>query len=397
MPFWPPGGASPGAELRPLPPPPPKQLEVLHVQHAPQALNDIASRLAIVLPDGTPLGSRRPAVAETVVLLPGGPATAAPAHEMWSQGAPEQNVAAASARDIRSPAAPEQSVESSGMIVGPARDLDFPMQLAAPAGPGGNLLSLSQRLGMLLGPSVDTLPPSRRAARQSRQAGAGALLRRAQAQVLGQVNALTDAVLQHVLADTAVVLDQLPTLRGHEPESDSPQPVTRPPVDAESERNEQLRRTARDAEGDLLHLEESLRWRYASLSSAATGSLPRPGPKEVCPGAFWPSCEGQPPRGRVAAEPSDASRLRPAALPLERVREIERYRTQFVHHYCAAREAGIDRGSPSDPASTATWVIWPYLADLITASALEGVIEEVHVAMEQHVEELISKEIGQSS
>merc|ERR1712178_236387 len=80
----------------------------------------------------------------------------------------------------------------------------------------------------------------------------------------------------------------------------------------------------------------------------------------------------------------DAPQLRPAALPLERVREIEKYRNRFAQHCLACREAGIYRGDPGDTASVATWTIWPHIADAIVMAVVEEAIEDVHKAMECH-------------
>lgn len=81
--------------------------------------------------------------------------------------------------------------------------------------------------------------------------------------------------------------------------------------------------------------------------------------------------------------------------PLERVRNIEHYRARFAKHCLAAREAGIEVSGPGGAVpTTATWIIWPYLADCIVMAAVDGAIEEAHEAMESHIDEMIAHEVG---
>merc|ERR1712232_184473 len=160
---------------------------------------------------------------------------------------------------------------------------------------------------------------------------------------------------------------------------------------------------ARAAAAQLCDLEQELAKRYARSS---THTLPaedvwlRRSCTVKSAAADGASCRvgsldplrGMPVSHRTFAE--ETAELAPAALPLEQVREIDRYRTRFAHHCLGTREAGIDRSDPGDAAFIATWTIWPHLADAIALAAVESAIEEVHEAMESHVEELVLGEVA---
>lgn len=211
---------------------------------------------------------------------------------------------------------------------------------------------------------------------------------------------LTDAVLEHILADTVAQLDLLTG-------SSAPQPVALSVPESPAEYS-LAHQAVDDAELELGQLEEALAHRYSdsskedkpwlisrSIASSAagpsmdparsrnTGQVVGPGSSRILRSVVQLSLIVQQP-----------DKLQPAALPLERVQRIERYRTRFAHHCLAAREAGIERGGSDDAASTATWEIWPYLADSIAMAAVAGAIEECHAAMERHVDEMVRHEIG---
>lgn len=248
------------------------------------------------------------------------------------------------------------------------------------------------------------MAPRRKAAASFR---GPALLKSSQAKVLREVNALTDAVLEHILADTASLLDRLPC---------AAPPASETPLAEDAERilrttigfglldkplpvDELASQAARTALGELQQLEHTLEWRYTpacsmgatriqSLQDDATVHITSSSPPLRTRTCWLPHPE---PLDWVEGFPK---KMWPAALPLERVQNLEHYRTRFAHHCLASREAGIDRSGPGDAASTATWVIWPYLADSIALAAVEGAVEECHAAMEQHVDELVSRELG---
>mmetsp|Transcript_93883 Transcript_93883/g.238956 ORF Transcript_93883/g.238956 Transcript_93883/m.238956 type:complete len:192 (+) Transcript_93883:109-684(+) len=120
--------------------------------------------------------------------------------------------------------------------------------------------------------------------------------------------------------------------------------------------------------------------------------------RRVCGGGGGGGGGGGP--SRSAGEGKDVDeevvRLTHAALPVERVHEIERYRNQFAQHCLVAREAGIDMGvgTAECAISTATWLIWPHLADRISMMIVEEAIEETHAALEAHIDNMIRCEVG---
>jgi len=290
--------------------------------------------------------------------------------------------------------------------------------------------SVSERLSLLLGPrdppakSVVVPPPA-----PVPPARGSKLLRGNSATVFNNVNTLVDAVLQHILTDTTTVLNRLPEQAASSAQQARTEIVA-------SDDNLPMSH-AQEAREQLQDLEQTLRARYSerkpiadvqiettlgagcslgvrfapsqcgreytprvtALHALRGGSEPDQN-RSPCvlprPGAFSSS------RSQRAAayassrlaERDDWDDWHPAALPLQRVREIEKYRTRFAQHCLASREAGIDRSDIGDAASVATWTIWPHLADGIALATIEMAIEEVHEALESHVEELVSQEVG---
>ncbi|CAK0831339.1 unnamed protein product [Prorocentrum cordatum] len=414
--------ASPPFALRAAEQPRLSQLDVLHVQRScPLAAE---APLAILLPSGAALGSGRPQAALEAT-LPERPPQAEPALAPWMPGGP------------MAPAAARASGRGS---VGA-----WPLE--APADPRRRLRAVTEAIHQLLGPDLCAHgrglpprggPPPPAAAAAPRGA---AVLRSCKAAVISQADALADAVLQHVLGDTVGALNGLPGL-GLRPSSGPGTPRPRAPERAAGGGG-LAQRAARDAAAELVELEESLarcysasagsgpprpagaggavarragsegggrpaapeeglaRCRWAVVAAGAGGAgAQRAGPREEegrrarCRGEAGGGCSRGQHRGGRWPWGEEAPELWPAALPAERVRQLERYRTRFAHHCVATRESGIDRGWPGDAASTATWVIWPYLADSIAMAAVEGAIEDVHAALERHVDEMVSREIG---
>lgn len=337
-----------------------------------------------MLPDGAPLGSAlggglADVGAPTVVLLPGG-------------------------------AVPTWNTEPLGLLPS-VSVLEVPPPWPPTVQERGRerLLSVSHRLSALLGsePTPQQMRKAGRAGRSTRCAARGAeLLKGSKAVVLRQVDALTQAVLQHILEDTVAALGA-----SSGPAPSAPEVVAAWPAVKASHGPSLAQQAAQEAERELARVEAELLRRYwrevpsgpsASASSAwASSSKAMPSlPTAAAPpkaSVLLPAHRAGAAAGTssVGAEPTGW--LRPAALPLDRVREIEDYRMRFARHCLATREAGIDDGiPPGQPASRATWLIWPYLADCIAMAAVEEAIEETHAAMERHVDELVREEMAGS-
>jgi len=378
------------ADTTPLAPP---QLEVLHVQRR-EASKD-ADDIPIVMLDGTRLGTCGPTqdadsqahVASTVLLMP---------------------------RIDRIP--------TPGC-------LEPALPLKAPAAPVDRLQSLSERLSVLLGgPSpAPSSRPHHPPDMGHPQAKGSAILRGNYGAVLRHVDTLADAVLQRILADTTEELDRLTKQTVVSP---PPLPTPTPPG------NDCLETwAAREAACELEALEARLAQKYTdaqvglgplphnsgcpppaqALGGPATvavlphplsmtiqlGSVPGNGTSPVDGARWWIPPRPTRDKGRksciateICAPVHERRELRPAALPLARVRQIEQYRLRFARHCIAAREAGLDSGGLSDTSAIATWIIWPQLADDIATAIVESVVEEVHAAMERHVEEMVLREVG---
>lgn len=387
--------ASPLLSAAAAAPPPVPQLEVLHVQRTAGS----PESLAVVLPGGGFLGSgpgwesRVFQPAPTVVLLPGGlpPVARSPGGGDGLQELTLQELT------LQVPAETPAAVEAAARR--------------------RQLLSTSQRLATLLGSestegrrlSVDAAAARRLAAsaagpRAAAGAAAGGLLRQHRGAVLRQVDALTDLVWQQILEDTVQSLEGAAGTPGAFASRSRPQAVgplaaqatsagggraaaaERRPGSAAVEATGPQSDWVSAAAMELAALEAELKTRYCS-----------PGSRRPPASAAGPSCAigsagrqggaGGAGAGRLLSElPDEALALRPAALPLERVREIERYRYSFAQHCTAAREAGIDIGVSSleSSTSTATWLIWPFLADRIVAMVVDEVLEETHEALGVH-------------
>jgi hypothetical protein len=295
------------------------------------------------------------------------------------------------------------------------------LEMEAPVIMEDKVKSVSERLSILLKPgdppTKDASPP---AANIMPPCSSSKLLSVNKAAVLSRADVFVDAILQHVLADTTVVLDCVCGIPGEAPPTTTmADTVSLGEQDNKgNDKNCFLHRQAHTAAEQLHDLERELSRKYSRsvaqsgahatvnhLGSAAFSSSPSRSGKLVAISVHGshgiqpkcteelcqPSWSWKSKKSRVA---KDADELLPAALSLQRVREIEKYRVRFAHHCLASREAGIDRSNPGDAASVATWTIWPHLADAIALAVVESAIEEVHEAMEHHVEELVMQEVA---
>eukprot|EP00928_Gymnodinium_smaydae_P087367 TRINITY_DN71637_c0_g1_i1.p1 TRINITY_DN71637_c0_g1~~TRINITY_DN71637_c0_g1_i1.p1 ORF type:complete len:612 (-),score=71.17 TRINITY_DN71637_c0_g1_i1:59-1894(-) len=367
-------------------PPGPAMLDVLHVQSCPANAAD-AHELAIVLPDGTPLGSRGFTVHETL---------------------PVAEQRCANVHDIS--AAPDA----------------FP-HLKAPLLPEERMRSLSERLSALLGPT-ESPPVQYEVTRTVHQSGnresAASLLCRNRSTVVRQVQELTDLVLQEILGDTVSLLNAMPdtsstvaceTFQPHDlVQRASPRHIqqsssqTLPPGRRPLLHSDIAFPVEEAASVELGQLELELRRKYLSPK---TTSSPRDMSCLESRGAYGlkPSVEGgrfhvghareqhfnfsRELEGMVEQHPSPLRRF--ASVEPEALRRIERYRQRFAQHCLASREAGVEVGGPgSDAFATATWIVWPYIADSIVAGVVEEAIDEVHEAMEAHIDDMIREEVG---
>lgn len=395
--------------------PQPQQLSVLHVQREASSAREGLENLTVVLPDGTKLGSQfggavAVAAAPTVVLLPGARMPA-----RMPARAEEQPGALPSALPFRPPMSQPPAENESQRA---------------------RMLSVSQRLSALLGPEPppEQLRPGKLqpASRQPAVAAAGkapALLRRAKGSVLARMDELTTAILEHIFDDTARLLNkqdgcfQAASSTASEPEETSRvrlQPASAGGVSSGSPQLTLAHTAFEDSQVELARLEAKLNRKYIvgeapgsndqqrslefTSADQATGLLPADGMAGggpllgswgVCVQRFFAGSDGHVAEALEEKEArEEMCSLSPAALPLERVQEIEHYRIRFAHHCKVAREAGIDTLPDGRVASTATWLIWPYLADSIAMSAVGEAIEETHEAMERHVDELVCHEVG---
>jgi len=366
--------------------PGPVQMEVVHIQRTREIHE--SNDLCIVLPDGTSLGASSPMKAsagvETVVLLPGGVGSGTPGRQ---------------------------------------EILDQSLHLEAPLAMKDKVQSVSERLSLLLGPPY--LEPKRAipsAPAPAPSLSGRELLRNNQLAVLSQVDTFVDALMHHILADTSSALNQLPCGRAPAPAEKAEKSIHEMQA-----RRELAHAPVREAVDELHDLERILMQRYVvqgtqidpsshmldsrpqGLACATLTTSPFPveiGSNEFChthpahktyqikqsmlkQTSTWQASVSQSP---FALQASDELPL--AALPQHRMQEIEKYRTRFAQHCLASREAGIDRSHPGDAVSVATWTIWPHLADAIVLAAVESAIEEVHEAMECHVEELVVQEVA---
>eukprot|EP00929_Paragymnodinium_shiwhaense_P107984 TRINITY_DN74316_c0_g1_i1.p1 TRINITY_DN74316_c0_g1~~TRINITY_DN74316_c0_g1_i1.p1 ORF type:complete len:582 (-),score=84.06 TRINITY_DN74316_c0_g1_i1:204-1949(-) len=256
------------------------------------------------------------------------------------------------------------------------------------------LQSVSERLSVLLGPlasgqqggsSVAPRPGSNASLwrpADPRPTGR-TLLRQSSAVVLANVNQLTDMLLEHILGDTVELLDRLPSSAEPEETLERPTPVAatsswgREPDPVADELPKEVQR---QAGLQLRRLEDDLVKKYlkAAREDQVLAGL------EAYPG-FEP----------FTSDFIPELHLRPASLSLARIKKIENYRHRFAQHCLVTREAGLEVSGPGGIVpSTATWIVWPYLADSIVEDIVHAAIEEAHEAMERHVDELIMQEIG---
>lgn len=282
-----------------------------------------------------------------------------------------------------------------------------------PFHPSDRLASVSQRLAKLTGrppavaaaPAATSVPPS---------------LQSCKALIFNEVQWFTDAVFDHVLSDTIEELNRLPPPAAPSAERETGREAWSPAA-ADSKlpwlqaqgtklhtareptsswpRSSLLCDITREAEEVLQSLEKSLQHRYTpayhidgteELRFDAHGRvhgvpvpLPLEGASPTRSHPNWPNWH----------EEDLRPALRRGDLPVDRIRELEAYRVCFRQHCFATREVGL-RVSAEDDLSTATWLVWPYLADAIAMEAVDEAIEETHEAMERYVDDMIQSEFG---
>jgi len=336
--------------------PGPVQLEVMHIQRSQEdAQRD--EDVCIVLPDGTSLGVGATIAAnsehETVIFLPGGSV------------------------------AKHGSSESVG---------DEALSLEKPVLMSDKARSVSEKLSALLGRQEP--PPSHKQCFRSTVSAKSTtadykMLGRDASFVLRHVDDLVNSVFDHILCDTVSTLNSLPqAISGGAVCSKSVEPIPAKVVHQVNPQ-EKWRDEIVVASERLCQLEQTLTLRYAGNTASRDirsrgARLPPAGSRNII---------GSSDHVSLRAAGHIEERI-PASLSLEQVRDIEKYRTRFAHHCLAAREVGIDRSGPGDAASVATWTIWPHIADAIALAVVESAIEEVHQAMERHVEDLVAQEVG---
>ncbi|CAE7320001.1 unnamed protein product [Symbiodinium microadriaticum] len=336
----------------------PEQLQVTHMQRR-RAMASLGEKLAILLPDG-----RSESGTGSLLIVPPVPATRPPLQ-------PE-----------RPEPRERQILQTQDTQLESLRRQQGIKLVEAPI--PAKVQSLSQKLSALLGPPAPQHcdSPERRPAAEPSQ-----LLRQNAAEVVCKVDLLTDGVLEHLLGDAVSRLDALPEKRPQQHKTCyAPAEARRPPRDEQEEdrqlqdpRRESLGKLVQNAEDRLEMLEQELKVTYLHRQESTSA---RGAKQEVrhLPASF-----------RGAPEEEEEG-WRFASLPAARIRELERYRARFARHCLAAREAGIQSGPG---ARTATWVIWPFLADSIAMAAVEAAIEEVDAAMEGYVSGLMEREIGE--
>eukprot|EP00927_Polykrikos_kofoidii_P054232 TRINITY_DN48687_c0_g1_i1.p1 TRINITY_DN48687_c0_g1~~TRINITY_DN48687_c0_g1_i1.p1 ORF type:complete len:869 (+),score=177.35 TRINITY_DN48687_c0_g1_i1:219-2825(+) len=400
----------------PLPVMPPAQLEVIHVQSIPSRLSaaEMEEGLTIVLPDGSipagVLGEIRPAE------KPPTDARVASCSELLLEMPPPPPTAA------RPPPQASQEIGDSSSVHEPSlppheKPLDS-------LGPSNEVFkSVSERLAALLGPlEAPELPPPKALGRDGaaalarratqvdfRATGADAsvrrraLLRRNHVVVLSNIQVLTDGILQNVLGDTVEMLNSMPSARpaaidGDDGKSSAVAGVGRPlAAKASPEPCGLARWTLHEAADELWHLEDDLTRRYLGPRPATQAITPSIQPALRTNGDFNAIGRSDGLGAGLKHAQEDAGgavKIQSAALSSERVKCIEQYRARFARHCLAAREAGLDFGGPGGLApSTATWIVWPYLADLIVNDVVDHVIEEANEAMEKHIDEMVREEL----
>eukprot|EP00913_Durusdinium_trenchii_P000295 g269.t1 len=208
-------------------------------------------------------------------------------------------------------------------------------------------------------------------------------LRQNAARVVGQADLLVDLVLEEVFSDAAEHLEALPSKEMH-PEhanGEAEQVQTEAVEDVPHVPDATLTRMVQSATDKLLVLEHELRMTYGEAPAIPLAKFI----KQPASGRRHPSQEEE---LRRSCDTDDED-WRVASVPAKKILELERYRALFAHHCMAAREAGIQ-----SPSRTATWVIWPFLADGITMALVQSAIEELDDAMENYVGNLIVDEVG---
>lgn len=231
---------------------------------------------------------------------------------------------------------------------------------------------LSQKLTALLGPSERDHPsaPSKHVAKLN--LSSHELLLQNSSKVVGQADRLVDFVLEQILGDSVKQLETMPSkVEARHRTEDKPKAA---PAEVPAE-DTTLQRMVQSATDRLLMFEHELRMTYGEKTAKPSWTTPVRR-KEM---EKWQSSDEEDEAWRVAS------------LPVQRVLELERYRARFAHHCMAAREAGIQSGPGS---KTATWVIWPFLADSIAMAVVESAMEEVDNAMDDYVDLLIQDEVG---
>jgi len=309
----------------------PQQLAIAHVQRK-RDMASLGERLAILLPHSGSLPEGLTIGAPDVAVLPG---------------------------SLRSVAQRRPQVDR--------------ISITAPETPE-KVQKLSQKLTALLGPSGRDHPsaPSKRVAKPT--LSSHELLLQNSSKVVGQADRLVDFVLEQILRDSVHHLETMPSKveahRGHREDQRAA-----PAADVPAAEDTTLQRMVQSATDRLLIFEHELRMTYG---------------EKTAPSAK-PSWTTPVRRKEVVKQSEEDEAWRVASLPAKRVLELERYRARFAHHCMAAREAGIQSGPGS---KTATWVIWPYLADSIAMAVVESAMEEVDNAMEDYVDLLIQEEVG---
>lgn len=233
---------------------------------------------------------------------------------------------------------------------------------------------LSQKLTALLGPSNRDQPsaPSKRVAKPN--PSSHELLLQNSSKVVGQADRLVDFVLEQILGDSVNQLETMPTMPSKVEARHTEDKPKAAPAAVPAAEDTTLQRMVQSATDRLLTFEHELRMTYGEKAAKPSWTTPVRR-KEI---EKWQS-----------EEEDEAWRV--ASLPAQRVLELERYRARFAHHCMAAREAGIQSGPGS---KTATWVIWPFLADSIAMAVVESAMEEVDNAMDDYVDLLIQDEVG---
>lgn len=227
---------------------------------------------------------------------------------------------------------------------------------------------LSQKLSALLGDgNVGPSIPSKQIVKSA--LSNKELLQQNSSKVASQADQLVDFVLEQIVGDSVKQLDTIPS-KVVDPVEDTPPRQLRevePLVEDTT-----LTRMVQSATDKLLLFEHELRMTYGDGKAKQAWTTPVR-------------------RKEPDHSESEDEGWRVASLPAQRVLELERYRARFAHHCMAAREAGIQSGPGS---RTATWVIWPFLADSIAMAVVESAIEDVDNAMDDYVDNLIQDEVG---